>query len=64
MTITEGRRLALELEQCCERVRLGLEAPPPTTFAALAERYLAEVASQKRSVEAIESRVRLPFRQV
>lgn len=63
-TVTAARRFAEELEQSAERVRKGLEAspPPPTSFSALAQRYLSEVASQKRSEKHIESRVRLHLR--
>ncbi|HEY3449906.1 MAG TPA: tyrosine-type recombinase/integrase [Myxococcales bacterium] len=58
LTLTEGRRLARDLERKAERIRDGLEAaaPTPTTFAALAKRYLDEVASQKRSEAHIKSR--------
>ena len=59
-TITEGRRLALELEQLNEKIRKGLEAPPPapTLFKALTKPYLEEVASLRKDVTNPASRIR------
>ncbi len=61
LTITEGRRLADDLERRAERVRSGIDPAPlaPTSFRDLAARYLAEEAVLKRSHKTIEGRIRL-----
>ncbi len=48
-TKTEARRLADEIERRAERVRHGLEAPPPAamTFADLGTRWLREIAKER-----------------
>lgn len=53
-------KLARELEEKAERVRLGLAEPDlkPLLFEELAEKYLAIRASRKRSAGSIASRVR------
>lgn len=56
----EALKLARELEQRAERVRLKLAEPDvkPMPFEDLAEKYLAIRASRKRSLGSIESRIR------
>jgi integrase len=60
-TKAEAQRIGQDLERRAERVRLGLEAPPPppTTFAELAKRYIEEIVPFKRSHATIEGRIRL-----
>ncbi len=61
-----AQKLATELEQKAERVRLRLDEPDvkPMLFSELVEKYLAIVASGKKSAGTMETRIRghlLPY---
>ncbi len=58
LTLTEGRRLAQEIERREERIRLGLDEPPPPdrTLSDVMDDYLATDAKFLRSVDSIRAR--------
>lgn len=59
-TLTEGRKLAQELEAKCERIRLGLEQPEPedVPYQEAVRMYLASLPVEYRSKAHLESRFR------
>jgi integrase len=59
-TKTEAQRIAEELERKAERIRLGLELPPPpsTRFEDLGDRWLREILPGLRGKKPAESRMR------
>src|SRR4051812_10502510 len=60
-TSRQAQDLGDELEKRAERIRMGLEAPPPMpiTFAQLVKNYLDVYVAMKDSPETYESRIRL-----
>jgi integrase len=58
LTLTEGRRLAQEIERREERIRLGLDEPPPPdrTLSDVMDDYLATDATFLSSVDTIRAR--------